>query len=207
MSFIREKLSSRNLKERIIMSVVLFFVIFFAVVIISYFFLPEGLLKNKNPVQNWRPADNITILTLQIFLYNLISVIIIFAASLFSNKKKNETDYLSVGYTVYFTLISINAIVLGTWSFSIESVPPPLLSRVLNIFNLTEKAALWEMTGQLFITCALAQISVFRSCEKDTVKSNFKEIRMENKERTVLISGIIFMLIGAIIESMAINKL
>ncbi len=207
MRYFRDKLSSNNLKERIFWAIVLFLVLFFSVVIISYFFLPEGLLKNKNPSSNWNPSDNSFILTMQIFIYNLISVIIIFLASLFSSKKENDKDYLSVGYTVFYTLVFINALILGTWSFSIESIAPPLLNRILNIFDLTNKAALWEMSGQLLITCAIARISIVKSCGKETKKTSFKEIQLEKLEKIIVLTGIALMLIGAIIESIAINTL
>ena len=206
MSFMREKLSSNSIKERIIWSTIVFFLVFISIVFISYFLLPEGLLKNKNPAQNWNPSNNTLVLTLQIFLYNLISVIAIFLASLFSSKKKNDKSYLSVGYTVFYTLIFINAIVLGTWSFSVESKAASLLDRVVNLFDIVHKAALWEMIGQLLITCAIAQISIFKSCEFNIVKSSFKEIKLKKTEKIVLIIGIAFMLIGAIVESVAINN-
>ena len=135
MNYLREKLSSNNLKDRVIWSVILFLILFFGIVVISYFIFPEGLLKNKNILQSWKSSDNVLILTLQIFFYNLISVLIIFLASLFSKKNKGNQNYLSIGYTVFFTLISINAIVLGTWSFSVESIAAPLFERIINIFD------------------------------------------------------------------------
>ena len=52
-------------------------VLFHVLIILSYFFLPEGLLKNKNPLQDWALSDNTLLLTLQIFFYNLLSILII----------------------------------------------------------------------------------------------------------------------------------
>lgn len=207
MKYFREKISSKSVKERIIWAIVLFFIFFFSIVIVSYYFLPEGLLKNKNPAQNWSPSDNVVILALQIFVYNMLSVVIIFLASLFASKKSDEKEYLSVGYSVFYTLIAINAVVLGTWSFSVESSSPSLLSRIAGLFNLFDKAAFWEMMGQLLITCAVAKIAVVKSCGKQTIKSSFKEIKLEKLEKIILQIGIILMLIGAIIESVAINTL
>lgn len=207
MKYFREKLSSNNVKERIIWAIILFFIFFFSIVIIGYYFLPEGLLKNKNPAQNWNFSDSAVVLTLQIFFYNLISVVIIFLTSLFANKKSDEKEYLSVGYTVFYTLIAINAAVLGSWSFSVETTPPSLLSRILGTFNLINRAALWEMIGQLLITCATSKIAVIKSCGKQTIKSSLKETKLEKSEKIIFLTGIILMLIGAIIESIAINKL
>lgn len=115
----REKLSSNSLKERVIFTALLFLVLFFGVTIFSYFLLPEGLLKNKNPLQSWETSSNTFILTLQIFFYNILSVLVIFLGSLFGQKKEQENNYLSVGYIASLGLICVNAVVLGTWSFSV----------------------------------------------------------------------------------------
>jgi hypothetical protein len=205
--FLRKKLSSTYLRERIVWTAIIFFVLFFGTVLVSYFFLPEGLLKNKNPLQSWETSDNTLILALQIFFYNLLSVLIISMASLFANKKTDESNYLSVGYMVFFTLITINSIVLGTWSFSVESEAVPLFERIICTFDPIHRAGLWEMAGQLLITCAAAHIAVIRSCGKDTVKRKFKEIQLTKPEKAALVIGIAFVLIGAVVESFAIHTL
>jgi hypothetical protein len=207
MGFFRKKLSSNSLRERIIWTVVLFFVIFFGIMLISYYFLPEGLLKNKNPMQSWETSESIPLLTLQVFFYNLISVLVISLASLFGNKKANEANYFSVGYLAFFTLISINSIVLGTWSFSVESEAVPLINRITGTFDLAHRAGFWEMMGQLLVTCAIAHIATIRSSGKETVTRRIKEIRLSNSEKAALLMGIIFILIGALVESIAINTL
>lgn len=205
MGYFRKKLSSNSLRKRIIWTVVLFFTVFFGIMILSYFLLPEGLLKNKNPLQSWETSDSILILTLQVFIYNLLSVLIISLASLFGNKKANEDNYFSVGYIAFFTLISINSIVLGTWSFSVESEAVPLIERIIGTFDIARRAALWEMMGQLLVTCAIAHIATIRSSGKNTVTRNIREIRLTNPEKAALLLGIIFMLIGALVESISIN--
>lgn len=207
MKYLREKLSSKNIKDRILWSMLLFFIVFFMVTIISYFVLPQGLLKNKNSLQSWNTSDNVLILTLQIFFYNLISVTIIFLASLFSQKNKKEQNYLSLGYTVFITLISINAVVLGTWSFSIEFIVASLFERIIYIFDIIHKAALWEMLGQLLITCSIANISIINIYKTNTTRRNIKKIKPTKEELITLIVGFILMLIGAIIESVAIINL
>ncbi len=207
MGYIRKKLSSNSLRERIVWTAVLFFVLFFGIMLLSYFFLPEGLLKNKNPMQSWDNSDNTLVLALQIFLYNLLSVIIIFLASLFGQKKAGDENFLSVGYMVFFTLISINSIVLGTWSFSVDTEAVPILGRVIGVFDIAHRAGLWEMAGQLLICCAIAHISIIQSKGSKTVKRSFKDIRLSNSEKAALFTGIIFMVIGALVESFSINSL
>lgn len=207
MNYIRKKLSSPFLKERAIFTTILFFVLFFTVVILSYFFLPEGFLKSKNPLQNWETSGNTFILTLQIFFYNMLSVMIIVLGSLFGKKKDSEKNYLSTGYLAFFTLICINGIVLGTWSFSSAGEAVPLLSRITHTFNLTRRAGLWEMMGQLLITCAIAHVATILTSGKNTVTRKIKDIRITNPEKLLLAAGFVLMFIGAVIESIAINAL
>lgn len=82
-----EKLSSNSIKQRVLFSMLLFLALFLGVVVISYFFLPEGLLKSKNPLQNWVTSNNTFTPTLQIFFYNMLSVLVIVLGSLFGQKK------------------------------------------------------------------------------------------------------------------------
>ena len=205
--YLREKLSSDSLKKRLIFTVLLFLILFFGVMIFSYYLLPEGLLKSKNPLQNWETSNNTLILTLQIFFYNMLSVLLIFLSSLFGQKKEQEKNYLSVGYNAFFGLICINGVVLGTWSFSVESESIPLLDRIVRTFDLVHRAGLWEMAGQLLITCAVAHIATVLTSGKSTVTRKIREIRLLNSEKLAVLMGLILMFIGAIVESVAINTL
>lgn len=207
MKCIRKKLSSCQLWERVFITVILFLILFFGVMILSYYLLPEELLKNKNPLQNWETSDNTLILTLQIFFYNMLSVAVIIMASLFGKKKEWEANYLSVGYITFFALIFINAIVVGTWSFSVESEAVPLPGRILRTFDLVHRAGLWEMTGQALITCAVAQIATVLTSGRETFTRKIKDIRLTKSEKYLFVFGILLMLIGAIVESFAINSL
>lgn len=207
MGYLRQKLSSNSLRERLSFTVLLFNILFFGVMTISYLLLPEGILKNKNPLQNWETSDSTAILTLQIFFYNMLSVLMIVFASLFGKKKVSETNYLSVGYWVLFAQICINGIVVGTWSFSLGGEAIPFLYRITRIFDLAHRAGLWEMTGQLLITCSLAHISIVLNSGKDTVTRKIKSIRLKKSEAFVLIVGFALMAVGAVIESIAINSL
>lgn len=205
--YLRKKLSSDSLGERVIFAVLLFLTLFFGVMIISYFFLPEGFLKNKNPLQNWETSKSIFICTLQIFFYNMLSVMGIVVASLFGRKKESEVNYLSVGYVVFFVQIFINGVVVGTWSFSMGGAAVPLFGRIIRTFDLAHRAGLWEMTGQLFITCAVARIATITTSGKNTMTRKIKDIHLSKPEIALLAIGLVLMLIGAFVESNAINAL
>ncbi len=201
------KLSSNSLKERVIFAFLLFLILFFGVLIISYLLLPEGLLKNKNPLQSWDTSSNTAVLTMQIFFYNMLSVLVIFLSSLFGQKKEQDKDYLSIGYTTFFGMICLNAIILGTWSFSVQSEAVPLLNRITRTLDLAHRAGLWEMTGQLLITCSLAHISIVLTNGKNTTTKKFRDIHLTWLEKLTLVMGFILMFIGAVVESIAINAL
>lgn len=205
--FLHEKLSSNSLKQRVLFSILLFLVVFFGVTITSYYFLPEGFLKSKNPLQNWETSSNTFILILQIFFYNMLSVLIIILGSLFGQKKESQTNYLSSGYLAFFTLICINGVVLGTWSFSMAGEAPPLFDRVFGAFDLIHRAGLWEMMGQLLITCAVAHIAIILTSGRKTVTRKIRHIHLTRAEKIALMIGLSLMMIGAIIESIAINSL
>lgn len=207
--FVRGKLSSGRLVDRIGSALLLFLVLFFTMVILSYYILPEQLLKNKNPMQNWEADGNSIILTLQIFFYNMLSVGVIFIGSLFGQKKESHANYLSIGYLAFFVQICINGVVLGTWSFSMGDTAsaPALISRILGTFDVVHRAGIWEMMGQMLITCALARIAIIRSNGKQTTTRKFKEIHLTRSEKLVLLLGFVMMLTGAIIESIAINNI
>ena len=67
MAHFHEKLSSDSLTERIFWASILFLLIFFGVTILSFYLFPEGLLKNKNPLQSWEPSENTLFFTWQLF--------------------------------------------------------------------------------------------------------------------------------------------
>lgn len=205
MKWIHDKLGSVSLKERIIWTVILCFAIFFTGVIISYYFLPEGILKSKNPLHSWETSDHLIMSTLQIFGFNMISVLVIIAAGLFGQKKPNHKNYISIGYVAFFALICQNAVVLGTWSFSVESVAVPLLDRFLRTFDLVHRAGLWEMSGQLLVTCATAHISIILTNGKKTETKHIRSMRLLKTEQWTITLGLALMMIGAIVESIAIN--
>jgi lysylphosphatidylglycerol synthetase-like protein (DUF2156 family) len=207
MKYLHEKLTNNSLKERISFTIILFLIMFLGVMIASYYLLPEGLLKNKNPMQSWETSGNNFILTLQIFLYNMLSVLVIIFGSLFGQKKDGETNYLSFGYLAFFALICINGVVLGTWSFSVASEPVPLLDRIIRTFDLIHRAGLWEMMGQLLITCSTAHIAIIQTSGKSTATRKTKEIHLAKPEKIALMIGFVLMLIGAVVESIAINAM
>ena len=201
---IRKKLTSDKLFERIITLTIIFLLVFFGVTILSYYLLPEGFLLNKNDGTNFNTSTNIIICTLQIFAWNMISVVAIFIGSLFSKKNNDQQQYLSLSYFVFIVLILFSAITLGTWSFSFKTEPVPLLERIISMFNITERAGLVELYGMLLITCSLANKSLVMSIKNKTITKKMKDIKWNKKEIICAVCGMLLMLIAAFIESKSI---
>lgn len=201
---IREKLTSDKLYERIITLTIIFLLVFFGITILSYYLLPEGFLLNKNNQTNFNTSMNIIICTLQIFAWNMISVVAVFISSLFSKKNSDKQKYLSLSYFVFMVLVSLSAITLGTWSFTVNAESVPLFERVISMFNITEKAGLIELYGQLLITCSVSNKYLVMTYKNKTTTRKMKDVKWNKTEIICLIIGILFMLIGAFIESNAI---
>lgn len=203
---IRSGLSSPSLSRRIITAGSISLLLYVGVTVLAYVALPDGFLRGRNPLQGWDESESTLILAGQIFVFNLISVVIIALASLFGSRKEGESNYFSTGYVVYFTLITLNAVTLGTWSFSIESEAPSLLDRLLGMADITARSGLWEMVGQMVTTCALAHIALVRTTGRATLTRNFRDVRVPKPERIAVFIGLVLMLAGAIIEGIAINR-
>ena len=201
---IRKKLTSDKLFERIITLTIIFLLVFFGVTILSYYLLPEGFLLNKNNGTNFNTSTNIIICTLQIFAWNMISVVAIFIGSLFSKKNNDQQQYLSLSYFVFIVLILLSAITLGTWSFSFKTESVPLLERIISMFHITERAGLVELYGMLLITCSLANKSLVMSIKNKTITKKMKDIKWNKKEIICAVCGMLLMLIAAFIESKSI---
>lgn len=204
---LHDKLGSPSLMIRLAWTVVLFFTVFSAALLFSYYLLPEGLLKGKNPLHSWETSTNVVLCAVQIFSFNCFSLLVIVFASLFGQKQPRHVNYLSVGYLAFFTLACINGIVLGTWSFSVESVPVPLLARFLRTFDLAHRAGLWEMMGQLLVTCATARIAIVLTSGKETHTKPLRSVSLARAEQWTFGAGLMLVVIGAVVESMAINRI
>lgn len=203
--FIRKKLYSDNVWSRIAMLICIFCFAFFGVTIISYYLLPKGFLSNQSNMKDFETSTSLLVCTLQIFFFNMISVLCILVASIFS-RKKGEI-YVSSGYYCFVLFVIINAITLGTGSFSEVVVDVALFERIISMFHITKHAGLVEMLGQVLIACSLANKSLVMTDGKQTTTRKLKEINYTKTEIAVFSFGLIIMFLGALIESNTIIKM
>lgn len=203
--FVRKKLYSDNVWSRIAMLICIFCFAFFGVTIISYYLLPTGFLSNQSNMKDFETSTSLLVCTLQIFFFNMISVLCILVASIFS-RKKGEI-YVSSGYYCFVLFVIINAITLGTGSFSEVVVDVALFERIISMFHITKHAGLVEMLGQVLIACSLANKSLVMTDGKQTTTRKLKEINYTKTEIAVFIFGLLIMFLGALIESNTIIKM
>lgn len=201
---IRNRLTSSKISERIITLTVITFILFFGVTILSYFILPEGFLLNKNNLTDFDTSSNIIICMFQIFLWNLISVLTIFIGCFFAKKRKKNEEYISLSYWIYFIIVLLAAVTLGTWSFTSNITSVPIFQRIIDMFNILKHAGLVELYGQLLITCALSNKYLVMTYKSKTTTRKIKDVKWAKSEMICLILGILLMFIGAFIESNAI---
>lgn len=204
---IKKNMTSDNVAVRIITTCILLFIFFVTITIVSYYLLPQGLLLNKNSIKNWDTSPNLIISALQIISYNLISVVVLLFGNIFLVRKNKSQCFMPLGYLGFFAMIAVNAVTLGTWSFSVITTSIPLIQRIIGTFDILHRAALWEMIGQLFIVCATVKISLIITDGKETTTKSWKTIKLSRQEITIISLALILMLIGAFIESYAIIHL
>lgn len=200
---IKQNLVNKKLSVRVATAIVLYFILFFVLTILSHYLLPTEYLMSKNSVIDWETSNNLFTSTLQIFTYNLISVFVILFANLFAFSNKNN-GFIPYGYLCLGVQFALNSITLGTWSFTVASIAPDLLDRLLRIFDIFHRSGLWEMLGQLLIMCATARIAIVKTNGKETVSKSIKEIRLRKTEIFLVAFGLCLMFVGAFVESYSI---
>lgn len=190
---------------RIIAITIIFFTFFYISIIISQLFLPEGFLKEKTIGGNLDTSStSVVISTLQIFLYNMISVVFIIIASAFAKRKNKEDVYCSYGINALIVLSVIDGVVLGTNSFGIDVENMPLFKKIISTFNIVTNAMMWEIMGLVLITSFLANKAIVLTTGKETYLREKECWKYYKKEWIIFALGIILIFIGAFVESVKI---
>lgn len=191
-----------HLKAYILRTVTFFIVWFFVAAIISYFALPEGILLSSNEAKDVSEQSSVLALAVSILIRNLIPAAGLCAGCLVAVRIKN-TNY-PFAYLGLFTMFTINAVTLGTWSFSaVQDAAPGLLSRLLRSFDLLHRAGLWEMVGLCLLVAALTNAAIVQIADgKPSI--NIKNFKLAKGEVLCLICGFALLVIAAVVESNAV---
>ena len=200
-------LAGPSLGRRVLTAGLLVLGWFVLVTLASGWLLPEGVLRGRAPGQGWEGSGDVLVLALQILAYNLISVVVIAGASFFATAYRwTDGRYLSVGYLVLAVQVTLNAVVLGTWSFSTSLAAPPLGERLLGMLDLTQRSGLWEMAGQVLVASALARMATVRTHAGTTTTRPWSQARPSRAEVGVVALGLALMALGAAIEAFALRS-
>ncbi len=199
-------LSSESTWKRFIAIVLTFFFLFYSMVILSHLFLPEGILRGKNSGDLFDTSTNIWISSLQIFFWNMISVVLLIVANLFANRRKETEPYISYGILCMIAWAVIDGLTLGTNSFGIYRENTELPIKLLGTFDLANRAGMWELVGLNCIASAFQQKSLILSTKKVTITKKLSQLKFTGSDILFLVIGLILMIVGAIIESASIIK-
>jgi uncharacterized membrane protein SpoIIM required for sporulation len=185
-----------------------FFLLFVSVSVLSYFLLPEGILRGKDPiVRRLNLSSNVWVSTLQIFGANLSAVFVIIVGNLFAHHfSKNRS--LPLGYFAFWWITVKSALYLGTWSQEVITVAPPLYVRFLRFFDIVHHAGLLELSAYLLAATVSFKFTLLYTDGKREVDSrSWRDVTLTTSEKILLALAFVLVLCGAFIESYGIVQL
>lgn len=181
---LRRYLMHEKLIIRFAALLVVVLLLFFGSWTLSYFFLPEGLLRGQNIAQVLAGDDlagnSVWLEWLRIFLINLGAMVILIIAP---NYLRTEKDY-TLGYNTLSLLTIYLGIVIGTNSFSIA-----MEGRMAPSIEILGGSGLYEIIAYVLGAAATATMSKYRlvgTWPKQTIEK-IKEPRTKAEMRGMVI--------------------
>lgn len=196
------KLYGERLWERVFWASVLLTVLFFTFATLGFLVHPEGLPGSQNPLYGRETSGDAAVLTARIFFCKMLSVTVIVLASLIGVKESGSTVVLSFGYPAFYSLVCVNAVVLGARFFPVETEETTLAGLMIRAFDLAHGSGLWGTAGQLLIACAAARVATSRAGTSSAcVAKGIRRMKLSPREGAAYATGILLILIGASVES------
>lgn len=202
-------ITDENVYKRIGWLYASFFGIFFSAAIASYVLLPEGILRGKHPAVQFQLSADLLTSTLQIFGYNLIPIGLIIAASLIAQQSKIAREkFVPLGYTAFWVITLLFALYTGTWSFEVATAAPPLLDRLLRVFDILHRSGLLECSAYILVAATSYKLTLWYSDGKKIIRSRRpREIELGRAERVLFALAFGLLIGAALIESYGIAQL
>ena len=206
---ITDGVTDDNVYKRIGWMYVSFFVLFVPVTALSFYLLPEGVLRGKHPIISALEfSPNLWISTLQIFGYNLIPTFLIMGANLLAQQSRLSEKYVPIGYTAFGGLTVLFAVVVGTWSFEVITAAPPLVRRFARLLDVFHHAGLLEFSAYLLAAATSFKFTLWYSNRKEIVASRaWGDIKLTRPEKVFLILAFALLFCAAFVESYGIIHL
>ena len=199
-----------NVCKRIGWMYVSFFALFVPVTVLSFYLLPQGILTGKHPIiSRLQFSSNLWVSTLQIFGYNLIPTFLIIGANLLAQQSRlSEEKFVPIGYTAFWGLTVLFAVVVGTWSFDVTSAAPPLHHRLVRILDVFHHSGLLEFSAYLLAAVTSFKFTLWYSDGKKIVASRtWKNVNLNRAEKIFLTLAFVLLLCAAFIEAHGIIQL
>lgn len=196
-----------NVYKRIGWMYITFFALYVSAVVLSYYLLPEGILRDRHPIiSRLRFSPSLCVSTLQIFGYNLIPTTLIIGANLLAQQSRVcEDRFVPIGYTAFWGLTVLFALVTGTWSFGIVTVAPPLHRRLLRLLDVFHRAGLLEFSAYILAATTSFKITLWYSDRKKVIETRrWKDVSLSRPEAILLVVALVLLLCAALVESRAI---
>jgi hypothetical protein len=196
-----------NVYRRVGWLYVSFALLFVPATVASHYLLPEGILRGKHPIiRALQFSPNVWLATLQICAYNLIPTALIVGANLLAQRSRfAEERYVPIGYTAFWGLTVLYAVVLGTWSFEVAAPAPPLGRRLLRVLDVTRRAGLLEFSAYLLAAATSYKFTLRYSDRRQVIASRkWGEVRLTGAERALLALACLLLLGAAHVESRGI---
>lgn len=199
-----------NIYKRTGWMYVSFLLIYISVTMVSYFLLPDGILRGKNPVVSaLELSPDLWVSTLQIFGYNLIPTFSVIGCNLLAQASMvSKEKFVPVGYKVFWTIIVVAALILGTWSFEVVTSAPSLCSRLIRGFDILHHAMFYELSAYLLAAVTSFKFTLQYSDGKKIISSKkWKSIKLTTSEKIIFVLAFVLLFWGAFIESYGIIQL
>ena len=173
---------------------------------LSWPLLPEGLLKNANPLWNWAVSSRPLVGGLQIFGFNLIFACVLVGANLFARGPQGG-PLIPCGYSCLLLLFLLYGLMVGTWSFQMGGEAPPFAARLLRMLHISEASGMVEMSAFCCIASGTADISFVQTLGGRTTAGRLRDIRLSRQDGLVLALGFLLLFAAAMIEAASILRL
>jgi len=202
--------TDESIYRRIGWMYVSFFLLYVSVTALSYYLLPEGIFRGKHPIiSRLQFAPNVWVSTLQIFGYNLIPTTLIIACNLLAQQSRWVKErFVPIGYTAFWGLTIVFAVITGSWSFGVATAAPPLHYRLVGMFDILHRSGLLEFSAYLLAAVVSFKFTLWYSDRKTIIASrNWREVKLTKSEKVFLLLAFVLLFCGAYVESCRIIQL
>jgi uncharacterized membrane protein SpoIIM required for sporulation len=202
--------TDESIYRRIGWMYVSFFLLYVSVTVLSYYVLPEGVLRGKHPIiSRLQFSANVWISTLQIFGYNLVPTTLVIAGNLLAQQSRLVKErFVPIGYTAFWGLTILFAVITGSWSFDVVTAAPPLHHRLVRMFDILHHSGLLEFSAYLLAAAASFRFTLWYSDRQKIIASRkWRDVKLTKSEKVILMLAFVLLFCGACVESYGMIQL